>query len=59
MDVPEHHRYAAASLVGMSLLGESALLLQASTITVFYLTLAGGITGLYIYAYLQGDPESR
>ncbi|MFB6190487.1 MAG: hypothetical protein ABEJ91_02855 [Candidatus Nanohaloarchaea archaeon] len=55
MEVAERHRYAAASLVGMALLGEGAILFRSSAVTVFYLTLLGGVVGIYFYAYSIGD----
>lgn len=51
MEVAEKHKYAAAALIGMSLFGEGALLFQASPVTLFYLTLVGGVAGVYAYAY--------
>jgi hypothetical protein len=57
MDVAERHRYAAASLIGMSLLGEGAILFRSSPVTVFYLTLLGGVAGIYFYAYRRGDGQ--
>lgn len=54
MEVAEKHQYAAASLMGISLLGEGALLLQLSEVAVFYASLVGGVTGVYVYAYSQG-----
>jgi hypothetical protein len=57
MDVAERHRYAAASLIGMSLLGEGAILFRSSPVTVFYLTLLGGVAGIYFYAYSRGDGQ--
>jgi len=55
MQVAEKHSYAAASLVGMSLLGETALLLEMSSLAVFYLTLLGGVSGIYTYVCLRSD----
>ncbi|MFB6191312.1 MAG: hypothetical protein ABEJ64_02700 [Candidatus Nanohaloarchaea archaeon] len=57
MGVRERHRYAAATLTGMALLGEGALLYSASPVTVFYLTLLGGVAGTYFYAYSMGGEE--
>lgn len=53
MEVAEKHRYAAAALAGISILGESALLFEMSAITVFYASLVGGVAGVYLYAYSQ------
>ncbi|MFB6213183.1 MAG: hypothetical protein ABEJ07_01305 [Candidatus Nanohaloarchaea archaeon] len=57
MDVDESHKYAAATLTGMALLGEGALLYSASPVTVFYLTLLGGFAGTYFYAYSMGGEK--
>ncbi len=57
MEVLERHRYAAAAIAGMSLLGEGALIFEMSPVTVFTSTLLGGIAGIYFYAYGFGDEE--
>lgn len=55
MEVSEEHKYAAASLVGMSFLGEVALLMKMSSLTVFYSMILGGVAGIYSYVYSCRD----
>ncbi len=55
MDIEEQHRYAAAALMGMSLLGESALLFRMSPATVFSVTIVGGVAGIYFYSYSNDE----
>ncbi len=53
MGISEKHQYAAAALMGISLLGEAALLLRMSTITVFYASVVGGVSGVYFYSHFR------
>ncbi len=57
MEMDERHSYAAAAAAGMSILGEGALILRSDTVTVFTLTLLGGLSGIYIYSYFGGEAQ--
>ena len=51
MNISERHRYAAASVLGMAVLGEITLLMEMSSLAVFYMTILGGVLGIYLYSY--------
>lgn len=55
MEVSERHRYAASTLIGMAILGEITLLMEMSALAVFYMTMLGGLAGVYFYAYGVSD----
>ncbi len=59
MDIAEQHRYAAAALMGMSILGEGALIFQMSSATVFSVTILGGVAGIYFYSYGYNEEEGK
>jgi len=57
MDIDDKHRYAASSVLGMSLLGEGALIFEMSPVSIFSFTLLGGVAGIYVYGYSRGGKE--